>query len=354
MPLVFDNETVERVSAHIAKAKKIVLIAHMNPDGDAVGSTLGCYNWLHDSFFVGSAMPQVCVMLPHALPPDMSYLPHSDIVIDAESNLELCVNMLGSADLIWCLDFNKANRVQPLDKALTDSKAVKIVVDHHHEPDLEFFDEVISAPDVSATCEMLYWLFVQAIGDSSVSDNTARCLYHGMLTDTGGFSYSNEQPSLYEATAALMRHPLNAADVHNRVANNYPIAKMRLLGFLISQRLKVFEDEGFAYMYCTAEDMRQLGVTPYALEGLVNYTLMMEPITVGAMVKEAEGKVRLSFRSKYDFDVNSFAQKYFGGGGHRRASGATSEFPMTETCALLEKNMLQEIALLRKSSSKNK
>ena len=218
-----------------------------------------------------------------------------------------------------------------------------MLVDHHHNPDTALFPTTISVPDLSSTCEMLYWLFVQIIGDSSITLDTARCLFHGLNTDTGCFAYANEDPSLYEAAAALLRHPVEPAEVHNITCNNYSYTKMEILGFLLTQRLKIFKDLHFAYIYIDAADLAAHGGTANDLEGLVNYTLMMGPVEVGVMVKETDGKVRLSFRAKHDFDVNRFANKYFGGGGHTKASGATSPYDFQTTLKVLEEKMREEL-----------
>lgn len=344
MPLSIDNKLVESFVANLGKAKKVAILSHMNPDGDAVGSTLACYNWLNDFFYNGRQHPEINILLPHPCLDDSLYLPFSNIIIDAERNKKKCLEAIASADLILGVDFNNASRVLPFDEALTASNATKMVVDHHHNPDSMLFDIIISHVDLSSTCELLYWLFAQIGGNDSIDDNVAQCLYHGINTDTGGFSYSNEEPSLYEATAALMHHPLNAADVHNRLFNNYSIRKMHLLGFLISEKLRIFPEVGFAYFSITAKELEEHGCKPYDLEGLVNYTLIMQDIQVGVFVKEAEGKVRLSFRSKNDFDVNIFARKYFNGGGHTKASGATSPYDFQTTIYMLETNMLREIS----------
>lgn len=343
MPLSIDTKLVGSFITNLGQAKKIAILSHMNPDGDAIGSSLACYNWFVDYLFANKQKPEIAIILPHACPDDMKYLPYAETIIDAENCKELCIKTISDADLILGVDFNNAKRVLPFDEALTCSKAFKMVVDHHHTPDTQLFHTVISYPDISSTCELLFWLFMEAGGEISINDNVARCLYHGINTDTGGFSYSNEEPSLYEATAILMRHPLNAADVHNRIFNNYPIRKMRLLGYILSNCMKVFPEQGFAYFAITAEELEAQGCTPYDLEGLVNYTLMMEIIQVGVFVKEAEGKVRLSFRSKNDFDVNLFARKYFGGGGHTKASGATSPYDFQTTIQILETNILREL-----------
>lgn len=343
MPLSFDNEIVERLSMQLHRAKKVCIVSHQNPDGDAVGSALACSHWLREAFFAGEQKPEISIVLPHPCLEEALYLPGTKSIVNAKEDLPKCEQMLYDADLIWCVDFNAANRVVPLDKALNESKAVKVVVDHHHNPDIQLFDTILTLPDLSSTCELLYWLFVQIIGDNSITTNTARCLYHGINTDTGCFAYANEDASLYEATAALMRHPLQAAAVHNQIFNNYSIQKMKLLGFLLTERMKIFHDCGFAYIAVDDKDLEAHNATSEDLEGLVNYTLMMAPMRVGALVKISEGKVRISFRSKDDFDVNDFARRHFGGGGHTKASGATSPYDFNTTIKIMEENMLREL-----------
>ncbi|MCR4829108.1 MAG: DHH family phosphoesterase [Bacteroidales bacterium] len=325
-------------------------MSHTSPDGDAAGSVLGLYHWLKANVYNGRNDVQLSLLLPHPCPHDARYLPGSELIISAEEDLEHCERALSEADLIIGVDFNAASRVKPMDKSLESSHAVKMLVDHHHNPDTAMFDPVISVPDLSATCELLYWLLVQIGGSESITFETARCLFHGINTDTGGFAFGNEDPSLYEAVAGLMRYPIGAAEVHNRIVNSYSVAKMHLLGYLLDNKLKIFEPEGFAYISVSEREWRQLGCIAEDLEGIVNYTLMMEQVMVGAMVKETEGKVRLSLRSKNTFDVNRFANQYFGGGGHQKAAGATSAYDFDETINLLENKMLEE---LRAFNSKN-
>lgn len=343
MALSFDNKTVGCFSDHLAKAKNVVIVSHTSPDGDAAGSVLALYHWLRANVYNGHDDVQLTLLLPHPCPHDARYLPGSELIISASEDLERCEQALSEADLIIGVDFNAANRVKPMDIALETSHAAKMLVDHHHNPDTTLFSPVISVPDLSATCELLYWLLVQIGGTESITFETARCLYHGMNTDTGGFAFGNEDASLYEALAGLMRYPIGAAEVHNRIVNSYSVAKMHLLGHLLDRKLKIFEDEGFAYISVTEQEWQQLGCIAEDLEGIVNYTLMIEQVQVGAMVKEAEGKVRLSLRSKNAFDVNRFAIQYFGGGGHQKAAGATSPYCFDETIEILENKMLEEL-----------
>lgn len=343
MSITIDNKLISRFSTLLDDAKKIVVISHMNPDGDAVGSSLACLHWLQSFYYHDNNNIKLSVILPHKCPSDALYLPSSDMILSAENNIQECERLISEADLIFGVDFNNASRVQPFDLFITESRAKKILVDHHHNPDSNLFDCVISYPDLSSTCELIFWIFYQIGGSISINDDVARCLYHGINTDTGCFAYACEDSSLYEATAILMEHSLNVSEVHNTIVNNYSITKMRILGHLLSERLKIFEEEGFAYIYMSAEELSLFGGSAEDLEGLVNYTLLMKPIQVGAFVKQTDDRVRISLRSKNDFDVNLFASKYFGGGGHSKAAGARSQYDFNTTLQILEKNMLNEL-----------
>ena len=342
MPLLFEKEIIGSMVSRFDMARNVVLLSHTNPDGDAIGSSLAFCHWVKTNLDCCGRL-NIQIVLPHPILEDAQYLPSSSTIKNMVEGLEECRKLICNADTIVCLDFNRADRIGCLADVLAQSKAFKLLFDHHHNPDSGLFDILFSVPDISSTCELLYWVFVQACGESSINDDIAQCLYHGMMTDTGSFSYSCEDPSLYEAVAGLMKHPIDAAQVHNRLFNNYSVEKMRVLAFLLHDRLKIFESHGFAYMYISEADLTAVGGQPSDLEGLVNYTLMLQNVEVGAMVKEAEGKVRLSFRSKKHFDVNMFASKYFGGGGHTKASGATSPYDFQTTLDVLEHNMLNEL-----------
>lgn len=352
MALTFDTETIGRITDLLAGSRKTVIVSHTNPDGDAAGSVLGLYHWLRANF---DDDRRYTLLLPHPCPSDATYLPGAELLVSASEALTHCEQCIADADLIVGVDFNNPKRVVPMDNALIASKARKILFDHHHQPDRQAFDAIVSVPDLSSTCELLYWAMTQMRGSESVTFETARCLYHGMNTDTGGFAFSNEDPSLYEALAGIMRHPIGAADVHNRIVNSYSINKMRLLAYLLDQKLKIFEAEQFAYLAVSEAEWRSLGCIAEDLEGIVNYTLMMKQIAVGVMVKETEGKVRLSFRSKNDFDVNRFAATHFGGGGHTKAAGATSQWGFEETVKRLEDTMLPALRehVSRQSKTEN-
>lgn len=341
MPLTIENKLVEQFCERVSNAQNIVIMAHMNPDGDAVGSVLSTYHALQKR---ASKASSIKILLPNSCPETFRFLLDTDLIIDADHAPELCKSALELADLIICVDLNNTSRVGSLQPDLEQSSAYKILVDHHVGPDVERFPLVISFPDISSTCELLFWLLTQAFGKDVLDLQLARSLYCGICTDTGSFAYSCEDASLYEAVGELMRFPIGGADIHNRIFNTFSVARMQLLGFCISERLRIFEDEGFAYFYVSNEDQQRLKVNAGDLEVIVNYTLMMKNIHVGAFIKELDnGTVRISLRSKFDFNVRDFAQKYFIGGGHVKAAGATSPFDFPTTVQKLEDYLHQEL-----------
>lgn len=333
--LTFDTELIELFRQQLKKAKRVTIIAHSNPDGDCVGSLLGMREII--THYLEKDENAVMTVLPNACADMFMCLKGADSVIDADNKTEEAQQALLNADLILCVDFNCSSRVGKLQKALEDARGYKILVDHHHQPDREMFPLVLSIPDLSSTCELLYWVILQAWGEDALDTEAARCLYYGICTDTGSFNYACEDSSLYEAAAGLVKFPIGAAEIHNEIVNTYSVARMRFLGFLISERLRVFEEEGLAYFYVSLEDQKRFGIIPSDIEGIVSYTLMMKKIYVGALLRETEpGVTRMSFRSKHNFDVNVFARVHYNGGGHVKASGATAYGEFSTVVAQVE------------------
>lgn len=342
--LKFDNEDIEAFRTALQEAEKIALVGHANPDGDCVGSILALRQLLTDR--LGKRPEQVTAVLPNACPDTYEFLQGYAALLDGDSRLEDCQRAVLEADVVVCMDHNAAHRTGALEQALLDAKGRKMMLDHHHCPDAAMFNPVFLVEDLSSTCELLYWVVLQAWGAQALNTEMARCLYCGIATDTGTFSYSNEEPSLYEAMAGLMQFPVQAAEVHNRIYNSDSVARVRFLGFCLSERLRVFEEEHFAYFYISMDDLRRFGVKGSELEGFVNYTLSMKGIEVGALMKETmAGTVRISLRSKYCFDVNQFARKYFNGGGHTKAAGATEYDTLDATVAKMEECIRKEMRL---------
>lgn len=325
--LEFDSQRLAAIKELTAQATSIAIIAHRNADGDAMGSLLGMYHILSDL----NPKAKITPLLPNGCPKQFTWMPHSELILNGDTQLEACNKALMESELIIGVDFNVPSRVDFLETALVTSPAKKILIDHHHNPDKEHFDVVISRSELSSACELVYWVAQAIWGDSTINQDAARSLYTGICTDTGSFSYSCEQPSLYEAAAALVAKDINAADIHNHINNTFSIERMQFFGFAISERLHIYEKEKFAYFSFSLQDQQEHHISAADMEGLVNYTLMMEQIEVGVLIREEATRTKISFRSKKDVDVNNIARTHFGGGGHTKAAGADSPYSFEET-----------------------
>lgn len=341
MPIQIDNEKIARFKQLVGESEKILILSHMNPDGDAVGSLLGMAHLLEKNISIPEK--NLFLLLPHPCPTSFLYLEGSERIVAASVDMEACAKAFEEADLIIGVDFNSPGRTGILGQLLEEAKQPKILIDHHHNPAIESFNLIISYPDISSACELVHWVAYDAWGEDSFDFNSAQALFNGIVTDTGSFAFSNEHPSLYEAAQRLVRFPIGPARIHNEAFNSLSVDKMRFFAFALDRRMKIFPEEGFCYIYVSKEEFDQFGLDTNGTSGLVPYTLMMRPIHVGALIHEEDDRVRISFRSKNDFDVNDFARRHFEGGGHTKAAGATSHLSFEETVSFVEKTMLDEL-----------
>lgn len=337
--LSFDNNDIALLRQKLGEESPIVILSHINADGDAVGSLLGVRQLISSH----SNTPTYCI-LPNGCPENFRFLPGSEHILSADNEREHCRQLIAYAPLIVCVDMNNAARVDFLADDINDAKGYKVLIDHHHNPDRDLFDLIFSFPELSSACELVYWLFRSLWGNEAFDRDSATCLYSGICTDTGSFAYSNDQPSLYMAASNLVAFDIDPADIHNQLLNNFSIARMQFFGYAITNCLKIFEDKHFAYFSLPLDIQRQFGVIPADMEGLVNYTLMMRDITVGVLIREEESRCKVSLRSKYSFDVNIFAQRYLNGGGHTKAAGATSTLSLEQTAQLIEQKLIEELS----------
>lgn len=336
---ILDQTCLIQLERLVQTAHKITLIGHNNPDGDAIGSILGLSKTL------SKINPHECdiqMVTPNEGNKNQLYfLDGIEHIINFKQNQERCIAAITEADLIIGLDFNEPSRIDTLETFFLQSKAPKVLIDHHHNPKKECFDIVISKPEMSSTCELIFWTIDQIWGKDIIEKDSAIPLYCGICTDTGTFSYSNSHPSLYEATALLISHNIEPDKLQIMMFNNFSIERMRFYGYAINNRLRIFPEKHFAYFYITKDDQKEFGISKADMEGLVNYTLLMSDIHVGILIREEDCQCRLSFRSKFGIEVHTVAKRLFNGGGHTQAAGATSTLTLDETIALIEKEYLK-------------
>lgn len=320
----------KRINDLLSSAKNILVTSHHNPDGDAVGSALALYNLFE------SENRNVEVMLPNNFPAFLKWMKNSDKILIYNRKKKTCDKILEKADLIFCLDYNALNRVGDMTESLTKSKAHKIMIDHHLEAG-NCFEFVISTTETSSTAELVYD-FIKDIGLlHKVDKSIAECIYAGIMTDTGSFSYSCNYQRTFEVTAELLNTGIDLEKIHRLVYDTYSEERMRLLGFCLSERLVVIDKYKTAYIYLSREDLDRFNYKVGDTEGVVNYALSIENVNFAALLSLRSDHVRLSFRSKGDFSVNDFARKYFEGGGHKNAAGGNCYLPLDQAIKKFEK-----------------
>lgn len=307
----------------LSSANTVAIVTHWSPDGDAMGSSLGLYHYL---LKLGK-QPQVIV--PNAYPDFLHWLPGNETVINFQEMETTATDSLIAADCIFTLDFNSYKRLEKLGEVLEKTSAPKVLIDHHQQPDsypaLYFHDT-----SACSTCELVFEL-IAGLGDQRLIDqNIAACLYTGLMTDTGSFRYPSVTSNTHLILSELLKTGIRPSDIHSAVYDSYSADRLRLLGFALSEKMKILEGYPVAYFTLTADELSRFNYQKGDTEGLVNYPFSVRGILVCALFSESEGQIKISFRSKGNIDVNTFARNYFSGGGHINAAGGRSYDKLTE------------------------
>lgn len=333
---VFESKwDLEGVRRAIVGAQRMVLVAHQNADGDAVGSLLGMWHLLQ-----GATKATVTPMLPDGVPMDLDWLPGAEHVLSGKADGDACRKAIAEADLVICQDLNTLERTGVLQEPLHEAKALRLLIDHHETPEVCSFGIVVSEPRISSTCELVYWLMHETFGDEIFNRDAATCLYTGICTDTGTFCYSNDRESVYLAAAALLRYGIDPMAINREIKNVFTEERLRFFGHAMDSLLTVYPGQEVALIVIPAAEMEAYGVESADLTGLINEVMKLRAVDCGILVREETGKVRLSMRSKVRYDVNQLARELFPiGGGHKRAAGATSLTSLDETVNIVKQKL---------------
>ncbi|MBK7211896.1 MAG: bifunctional oligoribonuclease/PAP phosphatase NrnA [Bacteroidales bacterium] len=311
------NHSVDYFRKLVSEPAETLIVSHHNPDGDTLGASLALYHFLKHKNH------NVKVLTPNDPPSFLKWMPGVENMLVFSEDEKAGLQLLRNADLIFCMDFNSTSRVKFFAKELSESAATKVMIDHHPYPENEF-DLSISVTEVSSTSELLFHLMDVAGYSSDMNVELAECLFTGIMTDTGSYSYSCNRPETFSITSRLISLGINVEKIHRLVYDTYSENRMRLLGHCLSSRMKVLPEYSTAYIWLTKEDLENYDYQPGDTEGVVNYALSIEGITFAALFTQRDDRVRISLRSKGKFPVNEFARNHFLGGGHRNAAGADS------------------------------
>ncbi len=334
--LCLKKRKIYGLKRELSRHRKVVILIHHNPDGDALGSSLAL------SMYLKQKGHEVCVIAPNEFPEFLQWMPESESVHMDSLEPEFCRSAVEHAGFIFCLDFNQSSRIKSLQESLDKSKAYKALIDHHIEPSPDFDFTYSVTTETSSTCELVYNFIAYCMGDKSkITVEMAQCLYVGITTDTGSLSYSCDNPSTYHVVGQLIGKGIHGEAIHRKVYDTYSESRMRLLGFCLSERMVVLEGYATSYIFLSKEDLERFHYKQGDTEGVVNYGLSMQTVRFTAFFSEKEGHIRISFRSKGDFDVNAYARKHFHGGGHKNAAGGESDQSMEECIALFRSTLEQ-------------
>jgi phosphoesterase RecJ-like protein len=273
---------------------------------------------------------EVYPIVPNEYPEFLQWMPGNESVFDYTRKKAEANNIIGTADLIFILDYNDAKRGADMEKDINSSKAIKVMIDHHPYPQIPV-NFCLSYTQVSSTCELIYE-FILAIGGKNIIDKTiAKCLYTGIMTDTGCFSYNSSQIRTFEIVSDLLGYGIEKDEIYHLIYDNFSYQRMRLLGFCLNEKMEYLADYKSAFITLTMEEQKQYDFNNGDSEGFVNLPLSIKGVVFSALFIERKDKIRISFRSRGNFSVNLFSGKHFSGGGHFNAAGGESNLSMAET-----------------------
>ena len=322
------KENIEALRGLIeCEPRNVVVLSHTNPDGDALGSSLAWAEALRQRGH------KVTCIVPNRFPYYLEWMSGlEDMVIFKCDQEQRAAAAVAEAELIFCLDFHSLHRLDaPLSELIaSNTTARRILIDHHLDPPQEF-DIMFSYPDASSTSYLVYKVIEALWGAQSVTAKQAEVLYVGMMTDTGNFSFSHLTPDLYMSLAVLCATGINIPQIYNNVYNSFTEGRARLFGYTINRKMKTLRKGTVAYMSLTEEEMRRYWFQQGDNEGFVNYPLTIKKMKMTAMFTAQQGFIRVSLRSRGNVDVDTFARRYFNGGGHKNAAGGKSFVSMEET-----------------------
>ncbi|WP_283640276.1 DHH family phosphoesterase [Mesonia mobilis] len=325
-----NSTEIKDLKSLLASPKKIVIVPHKNPDGDAIGSTVALYN------FLKSKQHDAVVIAPNDYPEFLKWVPGQEDVLIFEKNTEKATQLISDAEIIFTLDFNHFSRTGMMEEVLAKTETTYVMIDHHQQPD-DYAKFTYSDVSCSSTCEMVY-NFIEMLDETDkISPEIASALYLGIMTDTGSFRFSSTTSKTHRVIANLIDKGAKNANIHQDTFDNSSYERMQLLGVALNN-MKVFSEYKTAYITLSQEELDKHNFKKGDTEGFVNYSLGIKGIIFAAIFIENKPDkiIKISLRSKGDFDVNQFARKHFEGGGHINAAGGKSDLNLKETTQKFE------------------
>ncbi|MFA0962172.1 bifunctional oligoribonuclease/PAP phosphatase NrnA [Roseivirga sp. BDSF3-8] len=310
--------------------QKVVITTHHKPDADALGSSLGL------AAFLKKKGHSVTVITPTDYPRFLHWMKGNDeVIVFNEGNEQQSASLIEEATAIFCLDFSNLHRINELGELVRNASATKVLIDHHEEPE-DFADFSKWDKKAAATAELIYMLIRDMEETDLLDPDIADCLYAGIMTDTGSFKHPNTTRNVHIITADLMEYGADVSKVSKLIYDTNSLDRVRFIGYALNEKLTVLPEYRTAYFAISAEELKRFNSKTGDTEGLVNYALGIEGITLAAVIIDRTEAVKMSFRSVGDFSVNKFARAHFEGGGHKNAAGGKSDDSLEKTVEKFE------------------
>jgi len=327
---IIDQANIDLFAEYLKDTEKIVIVTHISPDGDAIGSSLGLYH------FLISQDKKVNIIVPNAFPEFLRWMPGAKEITLYDQKKELANQLIAEADMICCLDFNALKRIDEMGELVKVSKARKVMVDHHPFPD-DICSIVISHPELSSTSELVFRLICRLGYFDDMTKEGAECIYTGMMTDTGSFTYNSNNQEIYFIISQLISKGIDKDDINRNVYNTYSECRLRLMGYVLYSKMKVYPEYHSAMIWLTQEELDKFNYVKGDAEGFVNIPLSIKEVKFTAFFREDTDMVKVSLRSVGEFPCNQLASEFFGGGGHLNASGGEFYGTMQEAIDTFER-----------------
>lgn len=320
-----NKDDINQIKTLLSSPKAIVIIPHKNPDGDAIGSTLGLYHYLKKSNH------KATIIAPNDYPDFLKWMPEESSILKYDAQKNDCDILIKAADVLFTLDFNALSRIGDMETSVATSEGVKIMIDHHQQPD-DYATFMYSDVKMSSTCEMVY-NFIDMLDDThKIDSDIATCLYTGIMTDTGSFRFPSTTSATHHIIGNLIEKGAHNSDIHNNIHDTNSYERLQLLGRALSN-LKVIQEYRTAYITLSQDELNTFNFKKGDTEGFVNYGLSLKGIIFAAIFIEnlQENIIKISLRSKGGFSVNEVSRTHFEGGGHTNAAGGKSDLNLRDT-----------------------
>ena len=328
---VIEQSQIDHFTKWFDRADNIVIVSHVAPDGDAIGSSLALWH------FLSLQDKNVNVIVPNAFPDFLKWLPGAKDVLLYDKYRDFADKLIAEADVICCLDFNTLKRIEDLGKPVAEAKGRKILIDHHLFPD-DFCSITISHPEISSTSELIFRLICRMGYFEDITKECAECIYTGMMTDTGGFTYNSNNREIYFIISELLSKGIDKDEIYRKVYNTYSESRLRLMGYVLYSKMKVYKECNAAMISLSKDEQGQFDYIKGDSEGFVNIPLTIKNVCFSAFLREDTEKkmIKISLRSVGTFPCNKVAAEYFNGGGHLNASGGELHGTLDEAIVLFE------------------